>query len=516
MLVVLVLLLPPAAVRSKASPGPLPGLDAFVSRVLKAYGVPGLALTVVKDGRVVVARGFGVRKLGDAERVNERTLFAIASNTKFFTAVALGLLAEEGKLAWDKPVIDYLPGFCLWDPYVTRELTVRDLLVHRSGLGLGAGDLLWWPPTTYDRREIVRRLRFLRPATSFRSAYAYDNVLYLAAGELVGAVSGKSWEEFVSDRILHPLAMRETTVRASETGKGGNEAWPHARLDGAVRPVAPFASDNTNPAGGIRSHAVDLGKWLLVCLGNGRLADGSRLYGEETARELTALVTPIPNRAPPPELDALKTPYRGYALGLSLHAYRGRPVLTHTGGMPGYLSKFTLLPEEGLGIAVLTNQESAEAFNALTWHIVDGFLKAPATDWIEAYRRVRAREDEKHAEALKKAAGSRVSGSAPSLPLEGYCGHFRDAWYGDVSIAMEGGRAVIRFSHTPSLVGDLEHWQHDTFIARWRDRELRADAYLTFALHPDGSIDRVKLAPVSAETDFSFDFQDLLLEPAGR
>jgi len=493
-----------------------PDLDAYVARTMKVFDVPGIALAVVKDGRVIAARGFGVKKLGGTEKTDARTLFAIASNTKFFTAVALGLLVEEGRLAWDAPVINYLPGFCMWDPYVTRELTVRDLLVHRSGLGLGAGDLLWWPPSTYTRKEIVKRLRYLKPATSFRSAYAYDNVLYLAAGELIEAVSGKTWEEFVSERILFRLGMSATTVHASATGRGGNEAWPHARVDGIVRPVAPFASNNTNPAGGMRSSAEEISKWLLLHLNYGKLADGTRLFSEQTAQKLTTLVTPIPIAAPAAELASMKANFRGYALGLGVQDYRGHPVLSHTGGLPGYLSKITLLPKLGLGVAVLTNQESSDAFNAITCHIVDHYLDAPATDWIGAFRKVRARVEKETSDALKKAAAARASGSQPSLPLEKYCGLYRDSWYGDIAIAMEDGKAVMRFAHTPGMVGDLEHWQYDTFIVCWRDRELRADAYVAFALNPDGSINQARMSPVSPETDFSFDFTDLLLKPAEK
>jgi len=192
-----------------------PDLDRWVERALQTFAVPGIALAIVKDDRVVVAKGYGVRKLGDPAPVDGRTLFGIASNTKAFTATALGLLVEEGKIEWDAPVVRYLPAFAMWDPFVTRELTVRDLLVHRSGLGLGAGDLLWWPESTYNRKEVARRLRFIPPATSFRSAYAYDNVLYLVAGELIEAVSGQTWEDFVATRILAKVGMTGTNVRHS-------------------------------------------------------------------------------------------------------------------------------------------------------------------------------------------------------------------------------------------------------------------------------------------------------------
>ncbi len=493
-----------------------PDLDATAARVMDTFEVPGIGLAIVKDGQVVVAKGYGVRRMGEPAPVDGQTLFGIASNTKVFTAVALGLLVEEGKIAWDAPVIDYLPWFQMWDPYITRELTIRDLLVHRSGLGLGAGDLLWWPPSTYTRKEIMRRLRFIKPATSFRSAYAYDNVLYLVAGEVIETVSGSTWEDFVAQRILKRVGMTTSEVRYSATANKGNVARTHARVEGVVRLVKPMDSDNTNPAGGINSNAEDMAKWMLVLLGEGRLADGSRLFNEKTSRELVTLVTPIPIPAPPPELAALKANFQGYALGLSVHDYRGKKVITHTGGLPGYVSKVTLIPELNLGITVLTNQESGEAFNSLTWHIVDHYVGAPATDWIDAYLKVRARLEARTTEAMKKAASARDAASKPSLALEKYAGTYTDAWYGDIKITLEDGRLLLSFTRTPFLTGDLEHWQYDTFIVKWHDRELRADAYVTFSLNPDGTIDQAKMRAVSPETDFSFDFQDLLLKPAQK
>lgn len=489
-------------------------LDTYIERVRKEFEVPGIALTIVKDGKVVVAKGYGVRKLGESTPVDARTLFGIASNTKAFTATALGLLVEEGKLEWNAPVVRYLPWFQLSDPYVTRELTVRDLLVHRSGLGLGAGDLLWWPPSNYNRKEIARRLRHIPPATSFRSAYAYDNVLYLIAGELIETISGQTWEDFVASRILAKVGMTGSNVRHSEAGAGANVATPHAPIEGTVRPVAPFASDNTNPAGGINSSAEDMAKWMIVQLDSGRIAGSARLFSERTTRQLWTLVTPMPIGNPAPELVALRANFRGYALGFEVRDYRGRKLVNHTGGLPGYVSKVAMIPELKLGVAVLTNQESGAAFEAITYRILDHYLGATVYDWVAAYKKVRARVDSMTTAAEQRAVAARDTSSRPSLPLAKYADTYTDAWYGEVIIAQENGKLAIRFSHTPSLAGDLVHYQYDTFIARWRDRELRADAYVTFALNPDGSIDQVKMKAVSPATDFSFDFHDLLLKPA--
>jgi CubicO group peptidase (beta-lactamase class C family) len=492
-----------------------PDLDRTVARVMQTFEVPGLALAIVKDGQVLLARGYGVRTLGQPTPVDARTLFGIASNTKVVTATALGLLVEEGLLEWDAPVIRYLPWFAMYDPFVTQHITIRDLLVHRSGLGLGAGDLLWWPPSTYNRKEIAYRLRYIKPVTSFRSAYAYDNVLYTVAGEVIEAVSGQTWEAFVQTRILDQVGMEGNVLHSAAEGSG-NVATPHARVEGSVRVVKPFASDNTNPAGGINAGAADMARWLIVQLDSGRLGDRGRLYSERTTRALWTMVVPRDPGVPPPELAPLRSSFLGYALGLNVLDYRGHKLITHTGGLPGYVSRVAMLPDRKVGVAVLTNMESGAAFNALTWSVLDHYLNAPAHDWTAAYDVLERRAMARMAAADSAAAATRDTASRPSLPLERYAGTYRDRWYGDIAVALEDGALVMRFGHTPSLVGDLQHWQHDTFVARWRDRELRADAFVTFALKPDGSIREARMEAVSPATDFSFDFQDLVLEPVGR
>lgn len=483
---------------------------------METFTVPGLAVAIVKDGRVVLAKGYGVRRMGAPTPVDAGTRFGIASNTKLFTATALALLVEEGKLEWDKPVIDYLPAFAMSDPYVTRELTIRDLLVHRSGLGLGAGDLLWWPPSTYDRKEITRRIRYIPLATSFRGAYAYDNVLYCVAGEVIEAVSGESWEDFVRVRIMNRVGMTGSDVRLSAAAGGDNVAGTHAEVDDTVRPVAPFLSDNTNPAGGIMAGAADMAKWMMVQLDSGRVSDGSRLFSPATARELWREVTPMPIGEMPPalaNLAHLQPRFSGYALGIGVRDYRGKHLLQHTGGLPGYVSKVSMIPELRLGVAVLTNQESGAAFNSIAYRVLDYYLDTRPVDYPGIFQRVVQESRAELRAEERKAVVSRDSASGPSLPFARYAGTYRDAWYGDVTVVEEGGNLAIRFARTPSLVGDLLHWQHDTFLARWRDRELRADAYATFSLNPDGSVRELSMVPASAAVDFSFDFQDLVLRP---
>jgi CubicO group peptidase (beta-lactamase class C family) len=499
-----------------AAQQPPPDFDRYVQRVMQTFTVPGLSVAIVKDGKVVLARGYGVRRMGDAAPVDAHTRFGIASNTKLFTATALALLVEEGKVEWDKPVTTYLPWFAMSDPYVTHEMTVRDLLVHRSGLGLGAGDLLWWPPSTYNRKEIARRIRYIPLATSFRSTYAYDNVLYLIAGEVIEAVSGLSWEDFVRSRILKKIGMTDSDVRHSGATEKGNVAGTHAEVNDTVRPVDPFASDNTNPAGGIMASAADMAKWMMVQLDSGRVAGGSRLFTPASAKQLWREVTPTPTSEVPPGMEALahlRPTMSGYALGLNVRDYRGQILRQHTGGLPGYLSKVAMIPDLRLGVAVLTNQESGAAFESIVYRVLDHYIGVKAPDYPALFQQLRERNRQKLRQAEQKAATSRDSTSGPALPLAKYAGIYRDPWYGDVKISEENGALAIRFTRTPVLVGDLVHWQHDTFLARWRDRELRADAYATFWLNPDGTVHQLRLVPASEEVDFSFDFQDLVLKP---
>jgi CubicO group peptidase (beta-lactamase class C family) len=497
-----------------------PDFDALVARAMKTFEVPGMAIAVVKDGKIVLAKGYGVRKLGEPAPVDAQTLFGIASNTKAFTATALGLLVEEGKIEWDSPVINYLPWFQMSDPYVTREMTVRDLLVHRSGLGLGAGDLMLFPETTYSRREILRRLRYIPLSRSFRGAYAYDNILYLAAGEVIEAVSGKPWEDFISERILKKTGMLSSRPRHTAAEPSLNVAIPHAPLETGVTPQPIDENDNMNPAGGILSCAEDMAKWMLVHLNEGRLADGTRLFSDRTERELTSLVTPIAVGLPPAELLPQRMNFRGYALGLNVNDYRGRKLVSHTGGLTGYVSRVAIVPELELGIAVLTNQESGEAYNAIVYAVLDQAMGAAPTDWVSAYLKVRDRGRAATAEAMKKTEAKRGAPVKPSLALADYARTYEDAWYGPIVITLEGaGEAahlVMSFAKTPGMVGDMEHWNRETFVVKWRDRELRADAYVTFSLDPDGAIVEARMKAVSPDTDFSYDFHDLLLKPQKR
>ncbi len=503
------------AAETAALPAGMQQFDAQMERVRKQFDVPGIAVAIVKDGQIVLERGYGVRELGKPAPVQANTLFAIASNTKAFTAASLSILADEGKLSLDDKVIEHLPWFRMSDPYVTNEMRVRDLLAHRSGLSLGAGDLLYWPTTSYTTEEVVQRLAKVPLKGGFRDRYAYDNILYAVAQKVIEQVSGQSYAAFLQQRIFTPVGMAGTRFNADHLQPGDTAAVGHAKYDfSKLRTVAPLTWSNNSGAGGVYSSAHDMALWMNVQLAGGTLADGTPLFSAKRQREMWSMITPISVPEPAvPELAAARPNFAGYGEGWSLSDYRGHRLVWHTGGWPGMVSRLTLVPEQKLGVVVLTNQEVGAAFNAVTLQVLDAFLQLPATDWTAAYAKAAEKADAEADTSWKHHEQARAKRSAPSLPLSGYAASYRDPWYGEVVIRQEGKRLRLQFAKTAQLVGTLEHWQHDSFIVRWDDRSLNADAFVNFALTPDGKVREMRMEAVSPLTDFSFDFQDLVLTP---
>jgi CubicO group peptidase (beta-lactamase class C family) len=507
---------------------PPEGFDGRVEQIRAAVGVPGLAVTIVEQGKVTLARGYGVRQLGHDALVDADTIFQLGSVGKAFTTAALAVLVDRGQIAWEDPVIQHLPWFQMHDPWVTREMTVLDLLVHRSGLGLGAGDLLFVPRSTLSRAETVRRLRSIRPATSFRSRYAYDNVLYVVAGQLIEEKTGRTWERFVREEVLVPAGMR--TATSDRVARRGtlNRAWPHARRDGPLHGMGtqkalddsgqaefdPELGANAAPAGGIAASANDMGRWIAIQLARGALPEGSgRLWSDAAARQMWTPRVPLPI-APSPGPTAAATPqFNAYALGWIERDYRGHRLLTHSGAVFGAQAVVMLIPDRNVGFSVAINCEDGEAALGLAYELLDHYLGQPRYDWAAAWQEVVRQRDER-AVALLKQQTSTPARVGPSLPLERYAGEFADAWYGPMGIAHREGRLFMDFRQTPGMSGELTHFQYDTFRVDWRD-PLIEPAYVTFALKPDGGIDRIGMRAVSPLADFSFDYHDLDFRPAG-
>jgi CubicO group peptidase (beta-lactamase class C family) len=509
-----------------ASPKPdarqLAEFDAFVEAVRTQFEVPGIAVAIVQDGNVVLERGYGVRELGKPAKVDAHTMFAIASNTKAFTAAALNMLQDEGKLKTTDRVIDHLPWFRMSDAYVTREMRIRDLLAHRSGLSLGAGDLLYWPTTTYTTREVAERLKDVPLTGGFREQYAYDNILFGVAQLVVEEASGMPFKQFLSSRVLQPLGMTETRYNSDDLKPGDNVATGHAKFDFKdLRPVGLTSWRNVSGAGGLYSSVHDLAKWMNVQLAGGVYSgsgdSAKRLFSEQRQREMWTMLTPIPvGRPSVPELAPVVPNFSGYGQGWSLSDYAGEKLVWHTGGWPGQVSRLTLVPGKRLGVIVLTSAELGVAFNAITYEALDMMLGREGNDWLKAYAAAYAKSQADADTSWQKHLAARAASTTSSLPLAKYAGTYRDPWYGEVILRQGGKGLEMQFSKTAELLGDLEHWQHDSFIVRWRDRSLNADAFVNFSLDADGNIREMRMQPVSPLTDFSFDFQDLRLVPVAK
>lgn len=501
-LALLLLLLALAApLRAQTLEERLREVDEYAAKAGQDWKVPGFAVAVVKDDRVVFVKGYGVRELGRPEPVDKDTLFAVASNTKAFTAAALATLVDEGRLKWDDPVTKYLPWFQLYDPYVTRELTVRDLLSHRSGLATFGGDLLWYE-TTYPREEVLRRVRHLRPVHGFRGRYGYQNIMFLAAGEIVPAVTGRSWDDFLRERFFAPLGMARTNTTYRQLSAAQNVAAPHNETEGRVKVVKYSNVDAAGGAAAINSSAAEMAEWVRLQLGRGTYA-GKKIFSPAASREMWTPHTVVSGVSESAERFNPTVHFNLYGLGWFLSDYRGRKVVTHSGGLDGMTSRVAMLPEENLGVVVLTNSETPlQTF--LYFKVFDVLLGAPPRDWSAEYvARARAAREREEA-AARRLEEARVPGTKPSLPLASYAGTYGGAMYGDAKVSEEGGRLVLRLLPSPNYVGDLEHWHFDTFRLKWRESVVYPypRGWVTFNLDAQGKVGEMKIDVPNPDFDF--------------
>lgn len=499
---------------------PPEGIDARIESLRNQVGVPGMAIAIVENGKVTLAKGYGVKKLGSPELVGADTIFPTGSTGKAFTVADLAILVDQGKIGWDDKVIDHLPSFQMYDPWVTREMTIRDLLVHRSGLGLGAGDLLFVPRSNLSRAEAVKRLRYIKPATSFRSAYAYDNVLYMVVGQLIEAVTGKTWEEFTGEQLLKSAGMLHSTGDDSVRFNNPDRAQPHARLNGAFRGLGDQEvlderedlARSGAPAGGLAVSANDMARWLLIQLNAGKLPEGDkRLFSAEAHAQMWKPVLLQPITPLPPEFAVTNPMFYTYALGWDVQDYRGAKLVWHGGAVFGFKTAVVLLPEKNVGFSIEINSEDSGIIRGLMFELLDHYLGLPKADWPE---KLIANSREQMAEALKasQAEAAKPAKVGLSLPVVRYAGTYQDPWYGNIEVGQVNGKLTIDFKSTPRMGGALEHYQYDTFITRFTDKSLEP-ALVTFHLDADGNIERVTMKPSSPMADFSWDYRDLLFTP---
>jgi CubicO group peptidase (beta-lactamase class C family) len=491
-------------------------IDKIVERTLSTFNVPGIAVGVIKDGKLVHAKGYGVRSLRSNDKVDESTLFGVASNSKAFTTAAISMLVDEGKLGWDDLVTDYVPEFKLYNPYVSSVFTITDLVTHRSGLGLGAGDLMFWPDSSnFSVKDIIHNLRYLKQTSQFRTKYDYDNLLYIVAGEVINRLTGQTWEEFIESRIMKPLQMSKSAASYERLSDKTNVIDPHAPVDGTIKVIKRDWSTVANAAGGIYSNITDLSKWLLMQLNNGKYGDQLQytMFSQEMQEQMWTPKTIIPviERNRSVAARNYNTHFNSYGLGWFISDVKGYKQMSHSGGLAGTVTLITLIPELKLGIIVLTNQQSGAAFNAVTNSIKDGYLGIQGNDWIKVYDGI-VKADHAAAAKILKEVESKINSSGKTIAKEEadrLKGSYTDPWFGEVVISERGSSLWMESLRSPRLRGELFFYKGNTYIIKWKDRSFDADAWVTFTRDDEGKATGMKWKAISPLTDFSFDFHDL-------
>ena|SRR5690348_10016793 len=470
----------PAAAQKAPAKASLAGFDQYVTKTMQDWKVPALAIAVVRDDSIVLMKGYGTRTMGKTEPVDEHTIFAIGSSSKAFTSTLVAMMVDDGKMRWDAPATTYLPNLQMYDPYVTRELTLRDLLTHRSGLA--RGDVMWYA-TDYDRDEILRRVRFLKPTWSMRSHFGYQNIMYLAAGQAVSHVAGEPWDQVVRERIFQPLGMTETFTSTRDLAGKTNVATPHTDVDDTLRIVPWHNIDNIGPAGSINSNVADMIKWVRFQLAQGK-AGGKSLVSASTLGETHTAQMVIPVDANAKAINPY-THLEAYGMGWFLEDYRGRELDQHGGNIDGMTAMVALMPEEKIGLVILSNANGSPVPTIAMYRVLDGLLNEPARDWNAEYRKQYDKLRAQAKEAEQKRLAQRVLGTKPSLPLDRYAGVYSDSMYGDAKVRYDNG--TLRMSYGTAFDGELEHWHYDTFRANWKGVAL-GKQFVTFALDADGKV----------------------------
>jgi len=484
-------------------------IDALTERSMKAFEVPGISVGVIKDGKLIYAKGHGVRSLKSGAKMDENTLVGIASNSKAFTCLALGMLVDEGKIKWDDRVQDYIPEFKLYNPYVSDDFRIRDLLTHRSGLGLGAGDLMFFPDgADFTIKDVIHNLRYLKQTSSFRTKYDYDNNLYIVAGEVISRVTGKSWSEFVEERIFSPLGMTRSAGLLERLKDKSDVSDGHAPVEGKVQVIKRSSVRLGASAGGVNSNIVELAKWVQMLLSEGKYGDNKRLVSEGVIKEMMSPQTIIKVNSP----GAYNTHFSAYGLGFFLSDIAGYKQVTHTGGLEGMVTQITMVPELGLGIIVLTNQQEGGAFRSITNQILDGYLGKSGRDWVTDLSDAR-RKSLTSAKTMVDSVNAEIamaqSSGESSLKPAVISGNYKDAWLGEVTIAAANGKLRFTSKRSPGLAGDLVPFKANTYVVKWDDRSMDADAFVNFELDMNGQTKGFTMKAVSPLTDFSYDFHDL-------
>lgn len=485
-------------------------VDSLVEKAMAQYNVAGVSVAIVKDGKVVHKKGYGVRSIETKLAVNEHTNFQIASNSKAFTAAALAILVDEGKIKWTDKVKTYIPEFTMYNEYVADNFMIEDLLCHRSGLGLGAGDLMFFPDgSDFTMKDVLNNFQYLKPVSAFRTKWDYDNLLYFVAGELINRVSGVSWEKFVQTRIMEPLQMNNSSCSLDALKDRANVATPHSTEGGKIRTIGTFGIQVNGAPGGILSNADDMSKWALTQLNKGKYGNNldKQLFTAERQREMWSLHT-VMTANPSVRYNSH---FSGYGLGWFLQDTRGNLSVSHSGGLPGMISYVNLFPDLQLGIIILTNtaEGGGALFTVVNKSIADAYLGLDKVDYIKMYADY-FKSSENKADSITTNIWRTVDAAkSTKINQQDYIGIYEDKWFGKAEVFLKGNQLWFKCIRSPKLNGGMKFYKANTFAIKWEYRDMNCDALAMFGLDEEGKAQSIKMKGISPEIDFSFDFQDL-------
>lgn len=490
-------------------------IDKLVKEAMETFNVAGVAVGIVKNGKVIHSKGYGVKSIETNEAVNKHTNFAIASNTKAFTTTALAILVDEGKLSWEDKVVDIIPEFRMYNEYVTQNFIIKDLITHRSGLGLGAGDLMWWPGgTDFTIEDVLTCFQDFKPQSAFRTKYDYNNILFLIAGEVVERVSRVNWEEFVTTYIIDPINMDSTFSSISQISDFHNVATPHSTESGVLKTISHHIYDPQKVNGAaysVYSNVDDLCNWMLVHLNKGKYGDNleNELFSIKNQREMWKIHT-VFNADTSKRYNAH---FRGYGLGWVLTDHKGNMIVYHGGFMPGMASRVLMVPDLELGIVVLTNTDvGGAAHGTIAWTIVDRYLKIDNFNWLDhIFKRVKKNKIESDS-VTTKVWKTVESAKTENVNNEDYIGIFKDNWFGKVEVFMNDNQLWFKSYRSPKLNGPMFYYKANAFAIKWEYQDMNGDAFAIFSLDEEGKAQSIKMKGISPNIDFSFDFQDLDLK----
>jgi len=490
-------------------------VNVIVEKAMKEFNVAGVAVGIVKDGKVVIEKGYGVRSIETKVPVDAYTNFQIASNSKAFTTAALAILVDEGKISWKDKVVKYLPEFKMYNDYVTQNFMIEDLLCHRSGLGLGVGDLMGFPDgSDFTINDVMTSFQYFKPVSPFRTQFDYDNLLYWVAGELIARVSGMPWEEYIQTKIMTPLQMNNSLSSNKQINDKTNLAIPHSTegVNNQIRTIALFQEIINGAAGGLFSNVDDMNKWMIMQLNQGKYGNklDQQLFSEKRQKEMWTIHT---------VMDANSNPiynqhFNGYGLGWFLNDSKGNLVVSHTGGLPGMLSKVTLIPDLNLGIVILTNTENGGGylFTAVNNTIVDSYLGLDKSDYVEMYAKRFKYKKDNGDEITAKVWETVANAKKTKINVQDYVGMYNDNWFGKIEVFMKGNQLWFKSYRSPKLNGPMAFYKANTFAIKWEYQDMNCDAFAMFSLDENGKAQSIKMKGISPNIDFSFDFQDLDLQ----